>query len=193
MLSFMVRIVLPPTCVCVCVCVCVCPYVAVAELWLCVCVSVLTYVALCVCVCVRAYVCVRLCCVCLCCVCLCFHSWLFVLVAVYVAVCVCVSACYVAMHAFAGLPTFAVRIGWLITEDDPRAVGPTELAFMRGLYLSHRDAGNIFHQAMTVPLPSPPFALAYATSNNGRSILDCEESVAALGYASVDDAETFFK
>ena len=55
-----------------------------------------------------------------------------------------------------------MRVGWLIPEDDPRAVPPENQGFMRGLYLSHRDAGNIFHQAMTVPLPTPPFALAYA-------------------------------
>ena len=67
------------------------------------------------------------------------------------------------------------------------------IAFMRGLFLSHRDAGNIFQQALTLPLANPPFALAYATSNNGRSMLDTEESFEILKYRSVDDAEAYFK
>ena len=63
---------------------------------------------------------------------------------------------------------------------------------MRAIYLSHRDAGHIFHQALTVALPDPPYAVAYATSNNGRSMLDTEESFKVLQYVSQDDAETFF-
>jgi hypothetical protein len=101
-------------------------------------------------------------------------------------------------HAAAhGLPSVALRIGWLIPEDDPTAVGLSERPFMRGLYLSHRDAGHIFAAALRAPLPAagvaPPFAIAYATSANGRSFLDTESSVAWLGYRSVDDAEVAFK
>jgi nucleoside-diphosphate-sugar epimerase len=91
-----------------------------------------------------------------------------------------------------GLAAVVLRIGWLIAEDDPRAVGDKERAFMRGLYLSHRDAGEIFSRAVTMPLPSPPFLAAYATSHNGRSMLDVATSERVLGYASQDDAERFY-
>lgn len=92
-----------------------------------------------------------------------------------------------------GLSCFVLRIGWLIAEDDPRCVGPAEVDFMRGLYLSHRDAGNIFWQAATLPLDAKlPYSIAYATSNNGRSMLDRDTSFARLQYTSKDNAETFF-
>ena len=91
------------------------------------------------------------------------------------------------------LATVVLRIGWLVENDDPSTVGAKETAFMRGLYLSHRDAGGIFSRALTAPLPKDvPFVLAYATSSNGRSMLDVASSQQWLGYRSVDDAEAFF-
>ena len=92
------------------------------------------------------------------------------------------------------LPGLAVRIGWLVDNDDPATVGARETAFMRALYLSHRDAGHTFAAALTRPLPADtPFAMAYATSNNGRSMLDTESSWELLGYTPADDAESRFK
>ena len=91
------------------------------------------------------------------------------------------------------LPSVAVRIGWLVDNDNPASVGAKETAFMRALYLSHRDAGGVFDAALSAPLPADvPFAMAYATSANGRSMLDVTESQLWLRYTSVDNAESFF-
>lgn len=103
---------------------------------------------------------------------------------------------YAAQHA---LQVFALRIGWIIPEDDPRAVDDLHKPFMRGMYLSHRDAEAIFSRALSIELPThadtgAKFAHAYASSLNGRRLLDVDaesESARILGYTPVDDAETF--
>lgn len=96
-----------------------------------------------------------------------------------------------------GLQCVATRIGWLVPGDDPSneadTGGASAEAFMRALYLSHRDAAHIFDAALNVDLSHcGGFGLVYASSNNGRSMLDRASSERLLGYASVDDAEKFF-
>jgi len=97
--------------------------------------------------------------------------------------------------AIHGLPCVAMRIGWLTEDDDPTAVGDKEIGFMRALYLSHRDAGEIFYRSLSAPMPDNdiPFVAAFASSNNGRSMLDLGSSEQWLNYRSVDDAEEHFE
>lgn len=89
-----------------------------------------------------------------------------------------------------GLEFVAMRIGWIVADDDPGSKRGTKAAdYMRAIWLSHRDCVQVFGQALTVPLR---FFVAYATSNNRRNIYDLSETRRVLGYEPQDDAEPAF-
>jgi nucleoside-diphosphate-sugar epimerase len=84
----------------------------------------------------------------------------------------------------------AMRIGWLVTSDEPGQQKDTPSAdYMRAVWLSHRDCVQVFSRALTAPLR---FFVAYATSDNTRNIYDLSETRRILGYQPRDNAEPAF-
>lgn len=89
-----------------------------------------------------------------------------------------------------GLEFVAMRIGWIVADNDPASMKDTKAAdYMRAIWLSHRDCVQIFTQALTTPLT---FFIAYATSDNTRNIYDLSETRRVFGYAPQDNAEPHF-
>jgi NAD+ dependent glucose-6-phosphate dehydrogenase len=76
----------------------------------------------------------------------------------------------------------ALRIGWVMTPDDP-TFSPPALS----LWLSHRDAAQLIEKSIDAP-PSVGFAIVYGMSRNSLRIWDIETTRAILGYEPQDGA-----
>ena len=94
------------------------------------------------------------------------------------------SQCY-------GLEFVGLRIGWIITEDDPTTMRGTPAEdYMRAMFLSHRDCIEAHRRALEV---DTQYLLAYVVSGNGRRVFDLEATGKDLGYVPQDDAEDYFR
>ena len=104
------------------------------------------------------------------------------------------------LFARKGLEFVAVRIGWIVPEDDPRnarwVATDDNKEFMRAMWLSHRDCDEIFSRCVSAPLPltaihgAGKFVKLYAVSNNSRRVFDLDATVHLLGYMPQDDVDT---
>jgi len=88
---------------------------------------------------------------------------------------------YVEEH---GLSVICLRIGTVNQQDRPR--NPREYATL----LTHRDLVQLVQRCLEAPLDLR-FAVFYGVSRNTWRIWDIEDAGSALGYAPVDDAESF--
>jgi nucleoside-diphosphate-sugar epimerase len=101
-----------------------------------------------------------------------------------------------------GLEVVSLRIGWLLPERNPfesDAVKTHEQRqFMRAIYLGHHDCQEFVVHAIE-PLPESArlgkgaYVLAYAVSNNPRSLFDLESTVKALGYRPQESIEPYYE
>ncbi|MEE2657766.1 MAG: NAD(P)-dependent oxidoreductase [Candidatus Latescibacterota bacterium] len=89
-----------------------------------------------------------------------------------------------------GLEFVALRIGWIVPDDQPESKKGTRAEdYMRAMWLSHRDCGQVMRCALETPLS---FFVAYATSDNSRRVFDLTRTRRVLGYSPQDNAESRF-
>ena len=81
-----------------------------------------------------------------------------------------------------GLASIHLRIGWVISSDDP-GFSP----FALSLWLSHRDTAQIVQASIDAP-GSLRYGVYYATSDNKWKIFDISRAKRELGYAPEDGA-----
>ena len=81
-----------------------------------------------------------------------------------------------------GLNSLHLRIGWVLSEDDP-----TFSPFALSLWLSHRDIAQIVDRCLAAP-ESLKYGIYYATSDNRWKIWDINRAKSELGYAPEDAA-----
>jgi NAD+ dependent glucose-6-phosphate dehydrogenase len=79
-----------------------------------------------------------------------------------------------------GLSSIHLRIGWVISSDDP-----TFSPFALSLWLSHRDIAQITGLSLDA---SHKYGIYYATSNNMWKIWDISRAKGELGYKPEDSA-----
>jgi len=101
-----------------------------------------------------------------------------------------------------GLEVVSLRIGWLVPSknpfDDERVDSEHKREFMRAIYLGHRDCQEFIVRAIE-PLPESArlgkgaYVLAYAVSNNPRSLFDLETTIKALGYRPQESVEPYYE
>lgn len=85
-------------------------------------------------------------------------------------------------HDEYGISVICLRIGWVMTPDDP-TFSPPSLS----LWLSHRDAAQLIEKSVDAPL-SVGFAVVNGESDNTLSIWDIEPTKQILGYEPQDNA-----
>ena len=85
-------------------------------------------------------------------------------------------------HDAHGLSVICLRIGWVMTPDDP-TFSPPALS----LWLSHRDAAQLIKRSIDAP-SSVGFTIVNGESDNALSIWDIESTRAVLGYRPLDGA-----
>ncbi len=85
-------------------------------------------------------------------------------------------------HDEYGISVICLRIGWVMTPDDPR-FSPAALS----LWLSHRDAAQLIQHSIDAPA-SVGFAILNGESDNALSIWDIETTKHTLGYDPQDGA-----
>ncbi len=85
-----------------------------------------------------------------------------------------------------GLASIQLRIGWVISNDDP-----TFSPFALSLWLSHRDAAQITRRCIDAP-ESLRYGIYYATSDNKWKIFDISRAKSELGYSPQDGAGSEF-
>ena len=83
-------------------------------------------------------------------------------------------------HDAHGISVICMRIGWVMTPDDP-TFGPPALS----LWLSHRDAAQLIERSVDAP-ESVGYAIVYGMSNNTLRIWDIESSNAIIGFEPQD-------
>ncbi len=94
---------------------------------------------------------------------------------------------YLGRHlSFFGIQFVALRIGWTVPEDNPKAYGGD---YMRAIFCSKRDLVQAFAKALEV---DAGFLAAFAVSDNSRAIFDLAETKEKLGYRPQDNAERYF-
>ncbi len=81
-----------------------------------------------------------------------------------------------------GLSSIHLRIGWVLSEDDP-----TFSSFSLSLWLSHRDMAQITRLSLDAP-DSLRYGVYYATSDNMWKIWDISRAKSELGYEPEDAA-----
>ena len=81
-----------------------------------------------------------------------------------------------------GLASIHLRIGWVISSDDP-GFSP----FALSLWLSHRDTAQVVQASIEAP-DSLRYGVYYATSDNKWKIFDISRAKSELGYAPEDGA-----
>ena len=85
-------------------------------------------------------------------------------------------------HDEYGLSVICLRIGWVMTPDDP-SFSPAALS----LWLSHRDAAQLIQKSIDAPV-SVGFTVVNGESDNRLSIWDIETTKRILGYQPQDGA-----
>ena len=85
-------------------------------------------------------------------------------------------------HDEYGLSVICLRIGWVMTPDDP-SFSPPALS----LWLSHRDAAQLIQKSIDAPT-SVGFTVVNGESDNVLSIWDIEMTKDVLGYVPEDGA-----
>lgn len=85
-------------------------------------------------------------------------------------------------HDEYGISVICLRIGWVMTPDDPR-FSPAALS----LWLSHRDAAQLIRRSIDAPA-SVGFAVVNGESDNALSIWDIDAARRILGYEPQDGA-----
>ncbi len=85
-------------------------------------------------------------------------------------------------HDEYGISVICLRIGWVMTPDDPR-FSPAALS----LWLSHNDAAQLIQRSIDAPA-SVGFAILNGESNNALSIWDIETTKRTIGYDPQDGA-----
>ena len=85
-------------------------------------------------------------------------------------------------HDDCGISVICLRIGWVMTPDDP-TFSPPALS----LWLSHRDAAQLIQKSIDAPT-SVGFAVVNGESDNCLSIWDIETTRNVLGYIPEDGA-----
>lgn len=83
-------------------------------------------------------------------------------------------------HDYHKVSSIHLRIGWVLSEDDP-----TFSPFALSLWLSHRDLAQIVRLSLET---SVPYAVVYATSDNTWKIFSLENARRVLGYRPEDRA-----
>ena len=83
-------------------------------------------------------------------------------------------------HDAHGISVICLRIGWVMTPDDP-TFGPPALS----LWLSHRDAAQLIERSIDAP-ESVGFAIVYGMSKNTLRIWDIESSATIIGFEPQD-------
>ncbi len=81
---------------------------------------------------------------------------------------------------FFGLSTIHLRIGWVISDDDP-SFSPTSL----NLWLSHRDVCQIIEKSINAS-DKIKYDIFYATSDNHWKIWSIDKAKRILGYSPQD-------
>ena len=87
---------------------------------------------------------------------------------------------------FFNLSTIHIRIGWIISDDDP-TFSPTSL----NLWLSHRDICQIITLSINVD-KGIKYDIFYATSDNHWKIWSIDKARNILGYKPIDGAGKTF-
>jgi NAD+ dependent glucose-6-phosphate dehydrogenase len=90
-------------------------------------------------------------------------------------------------HDQFGLSVICLRIGWVMTPDDP-TFSPAALS----LWLSHRDCAQAIEKSIEAR-PSVGFTVVYAMSKNSLRIWDIETTQRILGYEPHDAASEEWK
>lgn len=85
-------------------------------------------------------------------------------------------------HDEYGISVICLRIGWVMTPDDP-TFHPAALS----LWMSHRDTAQLVQKAIDAP-PSVGFAIVYGMSRNDLRIWDIESGERIIGFSPVDNA-----
>ena len=80
------------------------------------------------------------------------------------------------------LSIICLRIGWVMTPDDP-SFHPAALS----LWLSHRDAAQLIQKSVDAPA-SVGFAIVYGMSKNDLRIWDIEAGERTIGFSPTDGA-----
>jgi UDP-glucose 4-epimerase len=92
----------------------------------------------------------------------------------------------------------AMRIGWAQFDNPatalPKGASEHEVAYLRAIWLSRRDALGFFKAMLELPrfVDDKKFLSFWATSNNSRAVFDHSRTANAVGYEPRDDAELFF-
>ncbi|CAE7194695.1 xacB [Symbiodinium pilosum] len=87
----------------------------------------------------------------------------------------------------------ALRIGWCLYDCPTDLAGNECEAYLRSTFLSKRDFRGFLRGALRCDLAKHRgFLVAYAVSRNGLRMFDLEDTVEALGYDPVDDAEDYY-
>lgn len=84
----------------------------------------------------------------------------------------------------------ALRIGWLLSEDELRETRSEDDArhrFARAMWISHRDCRAAFDAAAHATIDDPPLVVN-AISRNSDRFLTLTDAAVALGYRPRDDA-----
>lgn len=88
--------------------------------------------------------------------------------------------------SYLGMQFVALRIGWTVPSDTPAL---HDSAYMRGVFVSHRDLVQAMIKALQV---SASFLPAFCVSNNSEPIFDLAETRLTLGFEPQDDANSYF-
>lgn len=84
-------------------------------------------------------------------------------------------------HDHYNLSVICLRIGWVMTPDDPTFSAPS-----LSLWLSHRDAIQLIQKSIEAS-PSVGFAIVNAESDNTLGVYDLQSARTVLGYDPQDD------
>ena len=85
-------------------------------------------------------------------------------------------------HDQYGISVICLRIGWVMTPDDPTFSAPS-----LSLWLSHRDAAQLIERSIDAPA-SVGFAIVHGMSKNSLRIWDIETARDTIGFDPQDGA-----
>ena len=85
-------------------------------------------------------------------------------------------------HDQYGISVICLRIGWVMTPDDPIFSAPS-----LSLWLSHRDTAQLIERSIDAPT-SVGFAIVYGMSKNSLRIWDIETARETIGFDPQDGA-----